>query len=117
MSNSELESLRERAARWDADAVRQLIELAAEREDLEELRRHADGGSRDAADQLVEIAAEKSDLEELRRLAAYATAMLLIFLPSLPMRARPTTRRLRAAGSAPMPGVGELLATGPELAG
>ena len=62
--------LRERAARGDNDAIGELIELAAEREDFEELRQLADGGSRDAEDQLVELAAEKEDLDELRRLAS-----------------------------------------------
>ena len=70
MSDSNLSALRERAARGDNDAVGELIELAAEREDFDELRRLADGGSKDAEDQLVELAAEKEDLEELRRLAS-----------------------------------------------
>lgn len=70
MSDSDLSALRERAAHGDNDAIGELIELAAEREDFEELRRLADSGSRDAEDQLVELAAEKEDFEELRRLAS-----------------------------------------------
>jgi hypothetical protein len=70
MSDSELSDLRERAAHGDNDAIGELIELAAEREDFDELRRLSDGGSRDAEDQLVELAAEKEDLDELRRLAS-----------------------------------------------
>lgn len=70
MTDSDLSHLRERAADGDRDAVGQLIELAAEREDFDELHRLADSGSKDAADQLVELASDKGALDELRRLAA-----------------------------------------------
>jgi hypothetical protein len=79
MTDSYLSRLRERAADGDRDAVGQLIELAAEREDFYELRRLADSGSNDAADQLVELASEKGALNELRGWQPPATAMLPIF--------------------------------------
>lgn len=62
MSDSDLAALRERAARGDSDAVGELVELAAEREDFEELRRLADaGGNSDAADVLAELAEEADE--------------------------------------------------------
>jgi 2-haloacid dehalogenase len=66
---ADLQTLRDRAARGDRDAVDQLVELAGERGDLDELRRLSAAGSQDATDQLIETAAELGELDELRRLA------------------------------------------------
>jgi hypothetical protein len=55
MTDSYLSRLRERAANGERDAVGQLIELVAEREDFDELRGLADSGSSDAAHILAEL--------------------------------------------------------------
>jgi hypothetical protein len=70
MSDPELSELRAQAAQGDPDAVAQLVEFAAEREDVDELRQLANAGSTDAVDELIELAAANGDLDELRRLAA-----------------------------------------------
>ncbi|MFE2972145.1 hypothetical protein ACFXKC_53070 [Streptomyces sp. NPDC059340] len=58
MTDSDMSTLRERAAKGDADATDQLIELATEQGDLDELRRLADKGNNTAADQLMELTSE-----------------------------------------------------------
>ncbi len=64
MTDDELPALRDRAARGEADAVDQLIELAAERGDLDELRRIAKTGNATAADQFVDLVAAGGSVQE-----------------------------------------------------
>jgi len=83
MVESDRSILRELAESGNADAIDQLVELAAGRGDLDELRRLADLGSLDATDVLVELAGERGDLDELRRLADLGSSDALDVLVEL----------------------------------